>query len=241
MSLDLRLDVRTTRAGVYAVTFAYLSAPLGVQKAAFAVHNLQLVSPAKLGFLRATQKEGDTTFNSYIRTNADVFYDDRNDGQVVIVPNEAISRFVGIAHLVAAHRAGKEYIIPETQTQRDLVYAMIDGMLKNGTAVAVQHGTTQVATSEFGATDLTAKLFSDARLGIQAQEYGDLLQSQGQRVQSFEFDDQAYASVQNGPYINRLRLCGPVSGFNVRGYGRHLDDLYGAFGVRFEKIAEGEK
>src|SRR3989338_5575547 len=99
---------------------------------------LRLFLPAQLGFLRA---KGDGAFKPYSRTNADVFYDDRDNGQVVIVPDSAISKQVGTANLVNAHRQGRDYTIPENQ--RDVVYDMIDEMLESGTALVVPHGQTK--------------------------------------------------------------------------------------------------
>ena len=171
---NLEMQVNKTNVGLYTVTYGYKEAPLNEQEAAFAVNNLDIVSPPQFGFLRA--KEGKGTFKPDSRTNADVFYDDRAD-TIVVVPDGAISKLVGTANLVDAHRQGIEYIIPKNQ--RDLAYAMVDEMLKNSIAFIVPHWLTAVQTSEFGKSDLTSRLFSDKRLGIEAQEYGDWLQSQG--------------------------------------------------------------
>lgn len=234
MNPNLEMKVNTTQAGLYTVTYVRIEALLDVQEATFAVHDLHTVSPAELGFLRAQESTG--AFNPYSRTGADVLYDDRHD-RVVVVPNGAISKLVGIANLVDAHRQGKEYIIPNNQ--RDLVYLMIDEMLRKGTAVSANHGKIDVSTSKFGQTELTSILFSDEVLGIKAQEYGDWQKEQGRNVQSIFFDDANYAKSQGGPYVNRLRVCGPDVGFLVVGLNWFLDSNSGAFGVRFEKTAEG--
>ena len=175
--MNLEMQVNKTQAGIYTVTYGYKVAPLDVQEMSFAAKGLDLVSPARLGFLKAKDSG---IFNPYSRTNADVIYDDRKDGQVVIVPDGAISTIVGIFNLVDAHRKGTEYIIPKHQ--KGWVYAMVDEMLKNGIAFTVPHGLTQVSTSQFGNTDLTSRLFSNHSLGIEAQEYGDWLQSKGRNV-----------------------------------------------------------
>lgn len=234
MNPNLEMEVNKTQAGLYTVTYGRIEAPLDVQEAAFAVHGLHTVSPAQLGFLRAQESKG--TFSPYSRTGADVFYDDRHD-QVVVVPNGAISGLVGIANIVDAHRQGKEYVIPKNQ--RDLVYAVADEMLKKGTAVTSNHGRIDVSTSQFGQTELTSKLFSDEGLNIKAQDYGDWQKGQGRDVQSTFFDNADYAKSQKGPYVNRLRVCGPDYVFLVVGYFRYLNLNFGAFGVRFEKAAEG--
>ncbi|MBS3122637.1 hypothetical protein J4434_07180 [Candidatus Woesearchaeota archaeon] len=232
--INLEMQVNKTQAGLYTIAYVRKEAPLDVQEAAFAVHGLHTVSPAQLGFLRAQEPKG--TFNPYSRTNADVFYDDRTN-QVVIVPNEAISKQISITNLVNAHRQCKEYIIP--QDQRDLVYAMVDEMLRKGTAFTASHGEIDIPISEFGQVELTSSLFSDGNLGIKAQDYGDWQKEQGRASQSMYFDGANYAKSQKGPYLNRLRVCGPDVGFGVVGNGRLLDCDSGAFGVRFEKTAEG--
>ena len=231
--INLEMQVNKTPAGLYIVTYGRKEVPLNEQEAAFAVHDLHTVFPAELGFLRVQGPKG--AFDPYSRTNADVFYDDRNN-KVVIVPNEAISEQVGIANLVDAHRQNKEYVIPKNQ--RDLVYAVVDEMLRKGTAFTANHGQTNIPVSELGQTELTSKLFSDVRLGIEAQNYGDWLEEQGRASQSMFFDVADHAKSQKGPYLNRLRVYGPVLDFGVFGILRDLDYYFGAFGVRFEKTAE---
>jgi len=233
--VNLEMQVNKTQAGIYTVTYGSIGVPLNVQEAAFAVHGLDIVSPAQLGFLRANDPYD--TFNSYSRTDADVFYDDRGRGQVVIVPGEEISKLVGISNLVDAHRQGREYVIPEAQ--RDLVYAMVDEMLKSGIAFVAPDGRTEVQTSKFGKNDLTSRLFSDPDLGIDAQEYGDWLKSKGKDANTFYMDVSDYSKVQKGPYLNRLRVYGHDFDFNVLGINWFLNLNYGAFGVHFEKSAEG--
>lgn len=233
MNSNLELQVNKTNTGIYTVTYSYNKAPLEVQEAAFADNALEMVSPAQLGFLRA---KGNGIFNPYSRTNADVLYDGRAN-QAVIVPGRAISKLVGTANLVDAHRQFKEYNIPENQ--RELVYAVADEMLKSGIAFIAPDGPTEIRTSEFGKNDLASRLFSDTSLGIEAQEYGDWLQSQGRAVISFLMDGKDYSRAQKAPYLNRLRVFGPDLDFGVYGYGRSLYINSGAFGVRFEKTAKG--
>ena len=148
MNPNLEMQVNKTQAGLYTVTYGRKEALLDIQEMAFAANDLRMISPAQKGFLQANESQG--IFNPYSKTNADVLYDKRNV-QVVIVPNGAISRLVGVNNLADAHRQGKEYVIPETQRKR--VYEMIDAMLENGTAFAAKHGQTSVETSRFGEDD----------------------------------------------------------------------------------------
>ena len=235
MNPNLEMQVSRTNSGLLTVTYGRKEAPLDVQEAAFAANGLEIVSPAQLGFLRS---KGNGVFNSYSRTGADVLYDDRND-HVVIVPNGAISRLVGVANLVDAHRQSKEYIIPKNQ--RNLVYAMVDEMLKSGMAFTAPDGQTQVPTSEFGKNDLTSRLFSDKSLGAEAQEYGDWLKSQRRSANTFFMDNKVYSQSQKAPYLNRLRVCGPGGGFVVNGSNGDLHNNNGAFGVRFESAEGGAR
>jgi len=237
MMPNLEMQVNKTNAGIYTVTYGRKEAPLDVQAAAFAANHLDIISPAQLGFLRA--KEGKGTFNPYSRTVADVFYDDRDGTQVVIAPDGAISRSgqVSIADLVDAHRHGKEYVIPKDQ--RDLVYAMVDEMINKGIAVIANPGQTYVNTSDLVQVELTSNLFSDKSLGINAQDYANWLQSQGREAISFFMDGKDYSQAQKSPYLNKLRVYGPGVDFVVVGNGRVLGNNFGAFGVRFEKTAEG--
>ncbi len=228
---NLELQVKKTEVGLFIVAYSYNKAPLDVQEAAFAANNLDMISPAQLGFLRA---EGDKdAFNPYSRTSAYVLY---IDNRVVVVPDEAISKRV-VADLVGAHRQGREYVVPKNQ--RDSVYAVADEMLRKGAAFTARHGQTMVGTSEFGQTESTSKLFSDEGFGIKAQKYGDWLKEQGRNTQSMFFDTADYAKSQKGPYLTRLRVYGPLDDFSVLGNYGYLDGNYGAFGVRFEKAAEG--
>lgn len=235
MNPNLEMQVNKTNAGLYTVTYGRKEAPLNVQEAAFAANRLGIVSPSQLGFLRAKEEKG--TFKPYSRTNADVIYDDRDGSKVVIIPDEEISKQIGITDLVDAHGQGKEYVI-SNKNQRDLVYAMVDEMLRKGTAFTANHGQTDVSTSEFGQTELTSKLFSDEGLEIKAQDYGNwLMKDQKRSEQSFFFDGKDYAKSQKAPYLNRLRVLGPDIDFDVGGDYRGLNNDDGAFGVRFEKIA----
>ena len=234
MNPNLEMQVNKANAGLYTVTYGRKEAPLDVQEAAFAAKGLGMISPAQFGFIRVKESQG--IFKPYSRTSSDVFYDDRNN-QVVIVPDGAISKQVGIINLVDAHRQVREYVIPENQ--RDLVYAMVDQMLKSGIAFIAPDGQTEIQTSEFGKNDLTSRLFSDKGLGIEAQEYGDWLQSQGRNTNTFFMNEKNYSQAQKAPYLNRVRVCGPVGGFFVDGSNRNLFNLDSAFGVRFEKTAEG--
>ena len=234
MNPNLEMNVSKMQAGLYTVTYGCKEAPLDVQEAAFAANGIEIVSPAELGFLRAQGPKN--IFNPYSRTNADILYDDRNN-QFVIIPNEELSKQLGIANLVDAHRQNKKYIIPKNQ--RDLVYSMADEMLRKGTAFTANHGRTNIPVSEFGQTELTSRLFSGESLGIKAQDYGDWLKEQGRGAQSIFFNSEVYAKSQEGPYLNRLRVYGPDGDFIVGGGSRDLGDNDGAFGVRFEKTAEG--
>ena len=236
MNPSLEMKANTTRAGSYTVTYSYIKAPLDVQEATSTSWGFEIVSPAQFGFLHATQPKGVATFNVYSRTSTDVFYDDRGDLQVVILPDRAISKHVNLADLVAAHRRSREYAIPGDQ--RYQVYGIVDEMLGKGTAFATHHGTMDVKTSELGQVELLSKLFSDERLGIRAQDYGNWLHHQRQRVITLRFNGRDYAKLQKGPYLSRLRVCGSEQDFDVIGY-RGLYTNYGAFAVNFKKTEEG--
>ena len=237
MNPNLEMQVTKTNAGLWTVTYGRKEAPLDVQEAAFAANGIEIVSPAQLGFLR--HKGGKCIFEPYSRTSADVLNDvyDGRDNRVVIVPNRELSNIFGIHNLVTAHRQNKEYVLPEDQ--RDLIYAMVDEMIKKGIAITAKFGQTDIPISDFGQTGLTSNLFSDERLGIKAQDYGDWLKEQGRSAQSMFFDNERYAKSQKGPYLSRLRVYGPDGDFIVGGGSRDLGDNDGAFGVRFEKTAEG--
>ena len=231
--MNLEMQVSKTQAGLYTVAYGRKEAPLDVQEAAFAANGLGMISPAQKGFLQANESQG--IFEPYSRTNAYAFYGHKNE-RVVIIPNGTMDKFVNLIELVDAHRQGKEYVIPKNQRKR--VYELIDAMLINGTAFVAEHGQTSVETSRFGEDDLASRLFSDERLGIQAQNYGDFLKSRRRTNQNFFFDDKNYTVSQKGSYMNRLRVYGPDVGFDVSG-SRFLDGNLGAFGVRFEQAAEG--
>ena len=233
MNINLQPQVAQTKDGLYVVTYASLNAPLNVQEAAFAAHGLHTASPAELGYLRAGVEN--SPFTPYSRTDMDVFYDDRGGGKVVLARDRAISKLF-LSDLVNAHRKDKELIIPKDQ--RELVYATIDAMLENGRALATGHGVHRIDTSRFGEDGLTEIMFSDPSLGIHAADYGAWLNNQGRDTQSLFFDSKDYAKSQKGPYLNRLRVFGPGSGFDA-GDGRYLGDDGSAFGVRLEKTAEG--
>src|SRR3989338_443670 len=135
MNINLQPQVAQTKDGLYAVTYASLVAPLNVQEAAFAAHDLHTVSPAELGYLRANIR--DSPFMPYSRTDMDIFYDSRDGGKVVLARGRALGQLF-LSDLVNAHRKGKEFIIPENE--RELVYGTVDAMLKNGRAFATKHG-----------------------------------------------------------------------------------------------------
>jgi len=234
MNPNLEMQVSKIQAGLWTVTYGRKAEALDIQEAAFVANDLDIVSPALLGFLRTKESQG--IFNLYSRTSSDVLYDDRTD-VVVVVPDGSISRIVGGANLVDAHRRDREYVIPKNQ--RDLVYAMVDEMLKNGIAFIAPDGQTRVKTSEFEINDLTSRLFSNKRLGIEAQEYGNWVQSKGINTNIIFMDEKDYSRGQNGPYLNRLRVYGSDGDFDVFGDSRNLGSHYGAFGVRFKKTAEG--
>ena len=234
MNINLQPQVAQTEDGLYAVTYARISAPLNVQEAAFAAHGLHTVSPTELGYIRAGIE--DSPFMRYSRTSMDVFYDNGDGGRVVLAGDRAISQLF-LSDLVTAHRKGKELIIP--QDQRERVYATIDVMLQNGRAFATGHEEHSIPTSGLGEDGITDIMFSDPSLGIRAADYGAWLKGQGRSTQRIFFDGADYAKSQKGPYLNRLRLGGPGDGFVAVGGSRDLGLHYGAFGVRIEKAAEG--
>jgi len=235
MKLNLEMQISTIQAGLYAVSYGSIKSPLNIQEAAFVANSLELVSPAQLGFLRT--QEGKGAFNEFSRTSADVFYDDRASQKVVIVPNRVISRLIGSNNLVAAHAQNKEYII--SKPQRELVYGVVDEMLIKGIAFVAEHGESVVSTSNFGQTELAYNLFSDERLGIKAQDYGDWLKTkEGRKEAIFLFSDKDYSKSKKGPYLNRLRLFGHVRDFDAGSLGLNLDFPCGSFGARFDEIAE---
>ncbi len=226
------IQVHKTYVGGYTVNWAYTKAPLDVQEKVFADNNIVTISPAELGLLRANASTG--IFDTYSRTRYDVLHDDRIP-QVVIVQDGAISRLVSIADLVAAHKQGEEFVIPKSLRRQ--VYATVDEMIEEGTAFPVNYGRTDVSTSKFGKNKLTSKLFSDLMLGINPQDYGNLLKGQGIKKQSFFFDTKDYAIFQEGPYLNGLGVYGPDLGFSVRG-DVDLSGSGGAFGVRLKKTVK---
>src|SRR3989338_3425017 len=220
---NLEMQVNKMQVGLYTVTYGYKRALFGAQEETFAANGLNPISPAQFGFLRA--QPNNSPFLIYSETSADVFYDNRTD-RIVIVPDGSISKQVGIANVVATHSHGQGYVVP--QSQRELVYAMVDEMLRKGTAFTSKHGQTDIIASEFGQTELTSKLFSDGRLGIKAQNYGDWLAQQGRSIQSIFFDNEGYAKSQKGPYVDKLRVFGDVLGFLVNGLSSFLDYSDGA-------------
>ena len=52
-------------------------------------------------------------------------------------------------------------------------------------------------------------------------------------------NEEGYSQAKKVPYLNRLRVFGPGNVFVVVGGSGGLYDYNGAFGVRFEKTAEG--
>ncbi len=235
MNHTIESQVTKTPAGIYTVAWRYEQAPLDRQVGSFASDGLKLISPSQLAFAQTNAEN--SIFELYSRTTGDAFYDARNN-TFVIFPEGTIRDLVGIANIVDAHRQGKEYVIPENQ--REGMYKIADEMLKKGTAVAVTPGRTNVDTSRFGEVELTDRLYSNEGIGFKASKYGNFLRNEkGRDIQPFFLDDKNYAKSQNGPYVNGLRVYGPVNGFGVSGDLRDLDGNFGAFGVRFEKAAEG--
>lgn len=238
--LELELKEALTKDGVWVVTYDYKKAPADVQEAAFVAHGLSYISPAELAFLRVNV-EGDT-FAPYSRTCGEAFVDDRDDGKVVVLPRGGISRIVGIANIVAAHKTGREFVIPESYFpggQREQVYGLVDECLRNGSAVCVRDETNTVATDKFGEEELTEKLYSDERLGVKAEDYGRWLRERGIKVHNLFIDDVNYARQQGGPYINRVRLWDASNSFFADGGYGYLHIHNGAFGVFIKKSVEG--
>ena len=236
MNANTKTQITKTPAGIYTVSWRYEQASLDIQVGSFASDGLKVVSPSQLAF--AQTNAGNGTFERYSRTTGDCLYDARNN-KFVIFPDGTIRDLVGIANIVDAHRQGKEYVIPTT-SQRDRIYAIADEMLRKGTAVAVNPGTTNVDTSNFGEVELTDRLYSNKGIGFKAEDYGKFLRDEKRRkVQSFFLDSEDYAKSQKEPYVNGLRVYGPEYDFDVFGFVRFLVDYYGAFGVRFEKAAKG--
>ena len=64
---DLEVRTKIIRAGLYNVAFSYINSKLNIQEAAFVSNGLEMVSPAQLGFLRATNHPA---FNRNSTTNA---------------------------------------------------------------------------------------------------------------------------------------------------------------------------
>ncbi len=235
MDLKLELKEARTKDGVLVVTYDYKEAPANVQEAAFLANGLDNIFPAEMAFLRVNVV-GDI-FAPYSRTGGEAFYDDRDDGRVVVLPRGGISRIVGIENIVAAHRGGREFVIPNKQ--REPVYGLVDECLENGVAVRANYGKNTVATDRFGEEELTEKLYSDKRLGFKAGDYGRWLGEREKKVHNIFFDNRDYVRQQNGPYVNRVRLCGADCDFLAGGDLRYLGSLDGAFGVFIRKSAGG--
>ena len=214
--------------------WAIFPAPVDFLERHFEERNLDFVSPAQLGFLRAKDFSPDLseTIGPSV-TNTDVFYD--GGGRIILMPDGAITKLTGLVDLVNTHKQWKEYVIPENQ--RGAVYSLVEEMLRKGTAFCTSNGTTSVETSEFGLDELTSRLFADERLGIKAQEYGRWLKMFGINKLTLNFADRNYAISQGGPFVNRLYDEGTFDDyFDIRGY-RILGSPH-AYGVRFESIAE---
>ena len=240
-----KVKINKTRAGVYSVTYSKVEAPLNLQQEAFADHGLRMISPAQLGFVRASQLTsqlgGVISFNGYSRTNADVFYDDRDDSKVIVVPDDALSKQL-TSELVYCHKRNRECIIPESK--REQFYNAVDTMLKSDTAFEAPHGITKISTSAFGQDKLASRLFSDESLEIKAQDYGEWLKSWGLKEQVFYFDDKDYAQSKESAYLDKLFFHEGYdrgTGFSVRGNWRDLANFMSALGVRFEKIDMADK
>ena len=243
---DSRVRTNTIMAGSYNVTFIHNTSTLNIQEAVFASNGLEMVSPAQLGFLRATNHPA---FNQSSTTNADVFYDDRDNTKIVVVKGSNISKEIGLDNLVKSWGAGKECFIPESKTS--YVYDMVDTMLREGTAFVVPYITIRLYTNSFEKNELTEKLFTDRILGIKAQDYGDWLASQGKIIQSFYFDSEKFQKSQKNPYLKKLYITAgqddiyelskrrilphPNQSFEV--IARNNNYYYSnAFGVKFEKM-----
>lgn len=213
-------------------------APANFLEETFGKRNLDFISPAQMGFLRANDFVPDLseTMGSSI-TNTDIFYD--GGDRIILVPDGALTKLTGLAGLVKAHKQRKEYVVPENQ--RGVVSSLIEKMSGEGTAFSAPYGTTSVETSELALNGLTSRLFSDERLGIEAEEYGHWLDRNGITHLKVNFGDKDYAISQGGPFVNRLRDLGDPWKFEIRGYGNQILPGCGAYGVRFEKIADVAK
>ena len=242
---DSRVRTNTIMAGLYNVAFIYNTSTLNIQEAVFASNGLEMVSPAQLGFLRANNHPA---FNRNSTTNADVFYDDRDNAKIVVVKGGNISKEIGLDNLVKSWGIGKECFIPKSKTS--YVYDMVDTMLREGTAFVVPYRTIRLNTDSFEENELTEKLFTDKILGIKAQDYGDWLESQGKMIQSLYFDSEKFHKSQKYPYLKKLYITGEQNGtyeLHKRGFlpnpnqnfeviARNNNYYYAdAFGVRFEK------
>lgn len=235
MNIKLTPQVTHTKDGLFKVTYKRMAAPLDVQEASFArvlPNALQTVSPAVLGYLR-TQCPGVDDIAAYSRTDMDVFYDlrIRTAPEAVLVRDSAISRLF-LSDLVQSHREGREFVIPENI--QELVYAVIDLMKQQGTAMKVPFGTTSDSTSEFGNREIPNFMYTDDRLGIKAEDYGAFMDSLGVKVHNLSLDVKDYASSQKGSYLNRLGVCDYYYDFGAIGYWSLKFD-FGALGVFLER------
>ncbi|MFH1053602.1 MAG: hypothetical protein V1740_04275 [Candidatus Woesearchaeota archaeon] len=228
----LQLKEARTRDGLFIVTYTYVQGPADVQDLAFAAAGLDTISPAVKGMLMAGVD--DNIFTPYSRTDIDVFYDDRGSGRVVLARGKPISQLF-LSDMVDAHKHGREFVIPENM--RDAVYDATDTMLGNGKAVAVDYGTHQTLSSRLGNEGLTSFMYGDPSLGIDAQTFGDWLAEQ-RDTHTTIFDGKEYAARQKGPYLTRLRLCGPDLDFFAVGNNMNLDYSGSAFGVLIKRSAE---
>lgn len=239
MGPNLEVRVETIDVGGYRVRYLYIEAPLDVQEAAFADSDLKMVSPALLGYLRARSPLGVITFDRSSRTNTEVIHDDRDGGRVVVVPDSAISKVVGVAPLVDAHRQNREYVIPIEQ--RSEVYAIVDEMLRSDTAFVAPYGQQDISTKNFRQNPVASQLYGDQTLGFDAGVYGDWLQSQNRYYHSTHLADETCARKQPGPYVDRLAVLGIEDTLSRRDFVcRKVQDLHtarGAFGVHFERLS----
>jgi hypothetical protein len=230
---NLELKEVRTRDGLYVVTYGHLKRPVDVQVLTFAANGLDTISPAEKGMLMAGIDKSPFTLDSM--TSMDVFYDKRDGGKVVLARGMPISQLF-LSDLVAAHRQGREFVVPEDM--RCNVYDAIDTMLKKGSAFAANYGTLTTPANRLGEEGVTNFIYSDPSLGIAAKTFGDWLAEQ--RSYHFTvFDSEGYAARQLGPYITLLGLGSPKGDFSAGGEGKILAGVVGAFGVLIKKSTQG--
>jgi hypothetical protein len=231
--------LRTVETEDVSISYRELRGPLDALEKGCVTHGLEMVSPAILGYVRDIALLSHSNafnlapFMFFCKTNMDVFYDDRDDGQVVLIRDAVLSRLF-LHDAIEAHKKEKEFVIPKNK--RESVYETVDSMLENGRAFATIHGTHKI-----GENDLTNFIFSDDSLGISGADYDKWIKDRRMETQPpILFHTEDYAKSQRGPYLGRLHDFGIDRYFWICGDGK-FHELDNTLAVLIQKTAKGDK